>query len=971
MGMRTVHDPYGSPAVLVDHTLGNSYDVVRKVATNIDFVKRVSTLFDVDGAVIANLHKRYSAIAGQTDFVLPVPVSSENDINVFVNNLWKSPVTSFVTNDNLLSFQNPLNEGDFVDVMIISDASIDAMEKIKEDSIIALEAIRNNTQDLFDATVLLNTSAQKWAENPEDVEVSEGKYSALHHSAKAREQRLLSEAALDSFDERYLGAKAVAPTVDNDGNVLLVGAVYWDTVSSQMFTWSGAEWRPTFLTGNAVRQLTTATGGQTAVTVPTYLVGANTIQVYLNGLKVMVGADYTETDQNTITFLSGLTAGDEVEVIVLQPYVIGTTGAESITTEYGVTLARLLELREGSVADLLADTTLNPAVVPVGSVIEAGGFRYEVAATGAADHHLTTAGGAKLYVLPVDNYLSFDAFGPAKDNITDDADVIEKALAAAHAQQAGLDWGSGDMRVSRSMSSPAATHMRWRYGKIKITLDPAATHQAHVLRVLVGGGLHHEGRGTAFEIDASQKANGGLFIYQQSGNQSDTLFFEGSVNRNTLNAITSSINGGMLVRGGFMEVVLDRPVAINCQMAVGFSVPGVVGVSGIDVTRGNIGAGESWPKRVFINDPYVDGVLSQDATDTGDMDGIKVLGDLDALGVEYSYAEVNRPMIKGTRGRALKFQTSDALVTDPNITHNSGPTGGFNGPSIDFQVGDGVVLRPKFTFDGANVSFTAAVGYNTSGFVAPTRSAMWDGGTIAVLNGASLDFAWSSNARANFHQHVIMRGARLTAGLVKRIGKVSNWSAGASVQISNSRFSRVSAAGVQVNGAGTLATVSVENTVNEFATLVPTTQQPDGAIVRLSEYNSVGFGPPSQRQGSEDVDAGLAPMPVFYAPEQTLSGTMRIRSAFLQDGENHEFEVFGFNLNVGLALLSANANQNSGALVGTGTFGLSALAVGSSWNLGQTADPGSGLFRAWMGTTGLVVQNNTGSARVITVMLFG
>ena len=34
-----------------------------------------------------------------------------------------------------------------------------------------------------------------------------------------------------------------------------------------------------------------------------------------------------------------------------------------------------------------------------GAIIEAGGFRYEVAATGAADHHLTTAGGVKLYVL--------------------------------------------------------------------------------------------------------------------------------------------------------------------------------------------------------------------------------------------------------------------------------------------------------------------------------------------------------------------------------------------------------------------------------------------------------------------------------------------------------------------------------------------------------------------------------------------
>lgn len=36
--------------------------------------------------------------------------------------------------------------------------------------------------------------------------------------------------SFDSFDDRYLGAKAVAPTVDNDGNPLIIGALYWDTV---------------------------------------------------------------------------------------------------------------------------------------------------------------------------------------------------------------------------------------------------------------------------------------------------------------------------------------------------------------------------------------------------------------------------------------------------------------------------------------------------------------------------------------------------------------------------------------------------------------------------------------------------------------------------------------------------------------------------------------------------------------------
>jgi hypothetical protein len=38
-----------------------------------------------------------------------------------------------------------------------------------------------------------------------------------------------SELALDTFDDRYLGAKAADPTVDNDGNALIDGAMYFDT----------------------------------------------------------------------------------------------------------------------------------------------------------------------------------------------------------------------------------------------------------------------------------------------------------------------------------------------------------------------------------------------------------------------------------------------------------------------------------------------------------------------------------------------------------------------------------------------------------------------------------------------------------------------------------------------------------------------------------------------------------------------
>lgn len=46
----------------------------------------------------------------------------------------------------------------------------------------------------------------------------------------------------DSFDDRYLGSKASAPSVDNDGNALLEGALYWDSTLNAMNVYNGTAW---------------------------------------------------------------------------------------------------------------------------------------------------------------------------------------------------------------------------------------------------------------------------------------------------------------------------------------------------------------------------------------------------------------------------------------------------------------------------------------------------------------------------------------------------------------------------------------------------------------------------------------------------------------------------------------------------------------------------------------------------------
>ena len=86
----------------------------------------------------------------------------------------------------------------------------------------------------FTFTPYGSPEAREWADTAEDVLVSAAAggnqiddYSALHWAAKAA-------ASADSFDDRYLGPKAADPTLDNDGNPLTEGAVYWNTVSKEL-----------------------------------------------------------------------------------------------------------------------------------------------------------------------------------------------------------------------------------------------------------------------------------------------------------------------------------------------------------------------------------------------------------------------------------------------------------------------------------------------------------------------------------------------------------------------------------------------------------------------------------------------------------------------------------------------------------------------------------------------------------------
>jgi chemotaxis protein histidine kinase CheA len=66
--------------------------------------------------------------------------------------------------------------------------------------------------------------------------------SAATSAASAATSATSAAASYDQFDDRYLGAKSSFPTLDNDGNALATGAIFFYTVDNNMYAWSGTTW---------------------------------------------------------------------------------------------------------------------------------------------------------------------------------------------------------------------------------------------------------------------------------------------------------------------------------------------------------------------------------------------------------------------------------------------------------------------------------------------------------------------------------------------------------------------------------------------------------------------------------------------------------------------------------------------------------------------------------------------------------
>jgi hypothetical protein len=137
---------------------------------------------------------------------------------------------------------------------------------------------------------------------------------------------------LDNFDDRYLGAKTSDPALDNDGNALVLGALYFNSTDGVMKVYTASGWIAA--SSASVATLATfefvATSGQTVFTGNdangsslSYVAPA--IIVTLNGVRLRPGDDYTATNGTSITLISAAALNDELVVDAFGSFLVANT----------------------------------------------------------------------------------------------------------------------------------------------------------------------------------------------------------------------------------------------------------------------------------------------------------------------------------------------------------------------------------------------------------------------------------------------------------------------------------------------------------------------------------------------------------------------------------------------------------------------------------------------------------------------
>jgi len=280
-------------------------------------------------------------------------------------------------------------------------------------------------------------------------------------------------ASLSVFDTVMLGAKASAPTSDNEGGALIQGSLYFDSGSQQMQVYSAAGWKPagSAVNGTAARFKYVSTDNQATFSGAdannqTLAYDVGFIDVFLSGLRLVNGTDFTATNGTSIVLAEGAATGDILELVAFGAFEIAGyiddaadsnifTDADHSKLDGIEASADVTDSTNVQAAGALMDSEVNN----LAAVKAFDSSDYATAAQGTkADAALPTTGGAMTGAITTNS--TFDGRdvatdGTKLDGIEASADVTD----ATNVQAAGalMDSEVTDLAAVKALNQGVST----------------------------------------------------------------------------------------------------------------------------------------------------------------------------------------------------------------------------------------------------------------------------------------------------------------------------------------------------------------------------------------------------------------------------------------------------------------------------------------------------------------------------------